>query len=148
MSKRVRLYCLLLALLLGGSALSTLHAEQVKKTERVKTDQAKPVQHIVLLWLKDAGNPSGVAQVIAASHKLADIPGVDDLTVGPALPSERQLVDDSFDVAITMHFASPRAMDHYLASEPHRQIVAAEIKPLLSKIVVYDMTPQPATNRL
>ena len=58
------------------------------------------IVHVVLVWLKQPGNTEHRHQIIEASRAFREIPGVVELRVGPPLPSERPVVDDSFDVAI------------------------------------------------
>lgn len=101
------------------------------------------VQHIVLAWLKKPGNETDRAKIIAAAKDLkARIPEVKSLEVGPVLPSDREVVDDSFDVALVMRFDSKEAMQTYEKSPIHVQAVKDTLKPLTAKIVVYDFAAQ------
>jgi len=49
-------------------------------------------------------------------------------------------VDDSFDVGILLTFPDRQTMNAYLTHPDHKQAVKNVLKPLVSKIVVYDFT--------
>ncbi|CAH0992424.1 hypothetical protein SIN8267_02544 [Sinobacterium norvegicum] len=96
------------------------------------------INHTVYLWLKQPGNVEHRQQIMAAAKQLAAIEGVESLTTGMVVSSDRTIVDDSFDVAISMEFSSEQQMNSYLINEQHVAIVAGQIQPLLASIVVYD----------
>jgi len=100
--------------------------------------QPQPVVHIVLLWLKQPGDSMQRQQLIQASQALRQIPGIRRLQLGEALPSERTIVDDSFDVALVFTFDDAAAMQRYLVHPLHKQIVKRDIKPLVSRIRAHD----------
>jgi len=102
------------------------------------------IEHVVLCWLKDHGNEAQRQKVIAESRKLAGIPGVLQVRVGEALPSERAIVDDSFDVGVIMSFGSVADMNGYITNKTHERIVKEKLSPLLAKIVVYDIIEKTA----
>lgn len=76
--------------------------------------------------------------MIDAAHGLADIPGVLEVHAGTVLPSGREIVDSSFDVAIIFTFPDRHAMDAYLKHPIHQQTLKDTIQPLVRKILVYD----------
>jgi hypothetical protein len=98
------------------------------------------VHHIVVCWLKDPGNANARQQLIDVSRSFQTLPGVIQVSAGPVLPSERGIVDSSFDVAIVMTFSSREALDAYLANPRHRQASQEVLRPLTSKVIVYDFT--------
>lgn len=101
------------------------------------------VEHIVLIWLKRPGNAADRATVIADARKLqAQIPQIQHLSVGPALPSARSIVDDSFDVGLVMSFASKADMDAYEQHPVYRRAMTAPMKPVVAKILVYDIVSE------
>jgi hypothetical protein len=122
--KRLVSYCLP-GLILVISAAHSANAEQ-------------GVVHIVLLWLKQGGNDQQREQLIEATRQLQRIPGVVTIRTGPVIASGRDIVDDSFDVGIYFYFDSVDDMQSYLEHPLHRQVVAEEIKPLVSRIRVHD----------
>ena len=102
-----------------------------------QVDQAK-VHHVVLCWLKDFGNKAQRVQIIEASKSFRAIPGVIDVRVGEVIESDRKIVDDSFDVAVTLSFADVDTMNAYLEHPLHGKTKKEVLLPLVKKIVVYD----------
>lgn len=98
------------------------------------------IHHIVLCWLKDSGNAEHRAAIIKTSKTFTEIPGVVDVDAGEVVMSDREIVDDSFDVAIAMTFASVEDMNAYIVHPRHKAAVKSALLPLVSRIVVYDFT--------
>jgi hypothetical protein len=102
--------------------------------------KAGGIEHIVLAWLKHPGNKEEQSKLVAAAKSLkADIKEVKSLAVGRALPSDRDVVDDSFDIALVMHFDSPEALASYEKNPVHVKAVTDTLKPLTAKILVHDI---------
>ena len=98
------------------------------------------IDHVVLAWLKKPGDKVDQAKVIAAAKSLkADIKGVKHLSVGRALPSDREVVDDSFDVALVMRFDSAADLASYEKDPIHVKAVTEILKPLTKKLRVHDI---------
>ena len=97
------------------------------------------VEHIVLVWLKNSGHQDDIKTVIDTTNELKEIDGILSLRVGTAISSERDIVDDSFDVGIVMTFGSIEAMKSYLVDPRHVERVDNILEPLLDKIIVYDV---------
>ena len=96
------------------------------------------VIHTVFLWLKQPGDVQHRQQLMLATNRLRAIPGVLDIHFGEKIESDRDIVDDSFDIGITMYFSSTQAMNEYLVHPLHHAVVEQEIRPLVDRIVVYD----------
>nr|VFJ43430.1 MAG: Stress responsive A/B Barrel Domain [Candidatus Kentron sp. DK]VFJ58740.1 MAG: Stress responsive A/B Barrel Domain [Candidatus Kentron sp. DK] len=96
------------------------------------------VNHVVLVWLKESGNPSHRRKIIAASRNLREIPGVLGVRAGEVVPSRRGIVDDSFDVGISITFASVRGMTEYIHHPRHARAVREVFRPLAARILIYD----------
>jgi len=96
------------------------------------------VHHVVLCWLKNAGDVEARDRVIEVSRSFADLPGVVSVSAGSALPSERATVDSSFDVAAVLVFDDRRAMESYLEHPEHKRALDQVLKPLVEKIAIYD----------
>lgn len=122
----------LLTSLLIAALLTGISACQDKPSE------APGVMHVVLVWLKQPGNAEHRAQIITGSKKLAAIPGVQDLQVGPAIPSEREVAMDDFDVALSLRFASEAELEAYLVHPLHKSIVKEEFVPIMDRFRVID----------
>ena len=97
------------------------------------------LQHVVLIWLKDAGNAEQRAKIIEVSKSFRDIPGVLDVQAGKAVASERDIVDDSFDVGILVVVPDERRLAEYLAHPIHQRAKNDVLLPLVEKILVYDI---------
>jgi len=100
--------------------------------------QESQVVHIVLIWLKESGNTEHIQQVVDITKQLKEIPEIQELRVGKSIPSDRKIVDDSFDVGLYMVFASKQDMENYLVHPQHQVAVKNSLKPLASKFLVYD----------
>lgn len=96
------------------------------------------VVHVVLIWLKEQGNQKHIQLVTDVSKQLREIPEIQELRVGKSIPSGREIVDDSFDVGLYMIFNSQESMQHYLEHAEHKNAVKTVLKPLASRIQVYD----------
>jgi len=101
---------------------------------------ADAVEHIVIVWLQDPGNTEQRARIISESQVLREIPGVTQLLAGGMLPSQRSIVDSSFDVALVVSLQDAAAMAGYLSHPLHVKLVEETLKPLVKKIQVYDFT--------
>ena len=66
------------------------------------------------------------------------ISGVQEMRVGEKILSERPIVDDSFDVGVYMVFNDKEALERYLVHPIHVDAVKSVLRPLSSKILVYD----------
>ena len=102
-------------------------------------DQPGRVQHVVLMWLKQPGDEGACAKLISAARSIRSIPGVLAIRAGRALPSERAVVDDSFDVALVMTFADAAALAAYDVHPDHVRVVQELLPELVARIVVYDL---------
>ena len=98
----------------------------------------KQIRHVVLVWLNQSGNKAVRQQFINNSKTLSSLPGVIERHVGVAMPSNSKIVDDSFDVAITVTLTDQAALAAYLNDPQHKKVVALN-KPLLSKIIAYNI---------
>jgi hypothetical protein len=96
------------------------------------------IQHLVIVWLKDPGNEDHRQAIIDVSLSFRDIPGVLHVSAGRMVPSERSIVDSSFDVGILITLADQAALDAYLPNPLHVTAVQEVIRPLVERYIVYD----------
>ena len=101
-------------------------------------DAGGRIVHVVLVWLNEPGNAAHRARIVDATREFAAIPGVGEINVGEPIPGTRATVDDSFDVGLTITFASRQALSNYLAHPAHRAAQRTLLRPLVRKAVVYD----------
>jgi hypothetical protein len=123
---------LLLATVLGGCS-KVLYAPMY---------QTGTVSHVVVCYLKNKGSDADRQRLIKAAADIRRIPGIYDIAVGTVLPSDRPVVVSDFDVAFVMTFRDKAALDAYEAHPDHVKAVNDILKPLTSKIVVYDIVNQ------
>jgi hypothetical protein len=96
------------------------------------------VHHVVICWLEQPGDADARKRLIEVSESFTSLPGVLQVTAGTVLPSDRGIVDSSFDVAIVMTFANRQALADYLQHPRHLQATQEVLRPLTSKVIVYD----------
>jgi hypothetical protein len=101
---------------------------------------SQPVEHVVIVWLKEPGNSAARNRIIEASQVLTEIPGVLSLRAGTVIASERPIVDSSFDVALVISFTDRAALAAYLGHPLHVELVETVLKPLVARIQVYDFS--------
>ena len=108
----------------------------------VFAEENKKVTHVVMVWLKEPGNEQQRAAFIKASKQLNDLPGIINRHVGIVMPSDRKIVDDTFDVAVSVTMESEEALQAYLKNPKHKKILHDKIKPLINRSVAYDFISQ------
>ena len=104
-----------------------------------ETREAKRIHHFVLCWLKEPGNLDHQKEIIEASKNFSGIPGVLEVRAGTAVPSARDIVDDSFDVGILIVVKEKDALNSYLKHPLHQRAKKEILLPLVDKILVYDL---------
>jgi hypothetical protein len=93
--------------------------------------------HVVIFWT-DPGKPDAPGELIAAAKKyLTSIPGILNFHVGRMASSHRDVVDQTYQVALNIQFQSKQAQDEYQAHPQHLEFVK-QCKPLFAKLVIYD----------
>ncbi len=96
------------------------------------------VSHVVVVWLKEPGNAQMREQFINASRTLENVPGVVARHVSAAISSDRSIVDDTFDVAVTVTFENAKALENYMHSKKHKSMLKDKLKPIVNRVVVYN----------
>jgi len=121
------------------SVLATLVVLAAAATS-CRTPRAAPagVEHVVVVWLRQPGDAAARQRIIEASKAFEAIPGVLAVRVGTALPSDRPVVDDSFDVALVVSLRDRDALATYLEHPLHKAAVEEVLRPLVARFVVYD----------
>ena len=98
----------------------------------------KVIHHVVLCWLKEPGNAEHRQQIAEATESFRGIPGVLAARSGQVIPSDRSIVDDSFDVGILILVPDDKRLTEYLEHPIHQKAKEDVLLPLVEKIVVYD----------
>ena len=94
--------------------------------------------HLVICWLDEALKNDEIDMVLRETKQLESIPGVQEFSVGRAIQSDRDVVDDSFTFAIAMKFRNLEEMEAYLQHDIHVRYVQDILKQRASRITVYD----------
>ena len=63
--------------------------------------------------------------------------------VGTSLPSDRPVVDTSYDLAAIITFSSEQAYRSYLVNPLHLKAYNDELLPLVRRIQIYDIATAP-----
>ena len=101
---------------------------------------SRSIDHVVIVWLKRPGNADDKARLVTASKDIAArVPQIRRLTWGTAVPSNRPIVEDSFDLALIMEFASRDDLEAYLDRPEHIRATKDVLRPLASRVMVYDI---------
>ena len=96
------------------------------------------LHHVVICWLKEPGNDQHRQQIVEVSKSFRNIPGVLEVRAGQVVASDREIVDDSFDVAILVIVPDQKRLAEYLAHPVHQKAKKDALIPLVDKIIVYD----------
>ena len=67
-----------------------------------------------------------------------DIPGVLNAEAGQVIMSDREIVDDSFDVGILIVTKNQKDLQKYLDHPIHQKAKKEVLLPLVERILVYD----------
>ena len=103
-----------------------------------KPPKENVIHHVVLCWLKEPGNEVHRRQIVEATESFRKIPGVLAARSGQVIPSDRAIVDDSFDVGILILVPDDKRLTEYLQHPIHQKAKKEILLPLVEKIVVYD----------
>jgi hypothetical protein len=130
-----------IAFLLAALAIAPL----VQAEERpANTVEGKKYHHVVVIWLKQHGDPEARQKYIEGSKRLSKLPGVLNYDIGSAAEIKRDKpslsVDDSFDVAVSATFDSKESLENYSKHPEHHKVIQEVLKPLVDRYKVYDFT--------
>ena len=124
----------LLLILLSGCFSASVQVGEVEK----KAENESRLNHIVLCWLKEPGNPQNISKIIRMTQSFEKIPGVLEARAGVVVPSDRKVVDDSFDIGILIVVRDQDALQEYLDHPIHQKAKEETLLPLVEKVLVYD----------
>lgn len=94
--------------------------------------------HVVIFWTNPE-KPTAVEELIAGAEKyLREIPGILNFHVGRMSPSPREVVEQSYQVALNLQFASRSAEEAYQVHPMHIEFVEKAFKPNCVKVLIYD----------
>jgi hypothetical protein len=130
-------------LALSAAVFVALLSSGACATHRAPEGERRPVSHVVLFWLNDPSDRQGWSRMEEACLSFRSIPGVESVAVGRALPSDRPVVDSSFDLGVVITFRNPEALGRYLKNPIHQEALKTLVKPLVKRMQVYDIAATP-----
>jgi hypothetical protein len=96
------------------------------------------LSHVVIFWT-DPSKPDAADQLIAGANQyLREIPGVVSFHVGRMSPSHREIVDQSYQVALNLIFHSKAEEEAYQIHPSHIEFVENSFKPNCVRALIYD----------
>lgn len=104
--------------------------------------EAHKIHHVVIVWLKQHGDSTVQQQYINASLAFAELPGVEQYTVGTPAAIQRERInpalDESYDLAITSTYRSQQDYERFLKHPDYVKVAQEVLKPLVEKYKIYD----------
>lgn len=133
---KFHLSLLFAALCFTGCSSKSFKLEKGEESEKPQ-EQAR-LYHVVLCWLKEPGNETHRKQIIEITKTFQKIPGVIEAQAGEVVMSDRDIVDDSYDVGILIVTKNENELQKYLDHPIHQKAKKDVLVPLVDKILVYD----------
>lgn len=96
------------------------------------------LSHIVVFWTNPDVPDAEQRLIEGARRHLRNIPGVLSFHVGRMVPSDRPVVEQSYQVALNLTFADKAAEQAYQVHPEHVAFVENVFKPNCSRVVIYD----------
>ena len=94
--------------------------------------------HVVIFWTKSEIPNSTDALIAGAEKYLRPIPGVRSFHIGKMMKSHRDVVDQTYQVALNLIFQDKKTQDDYQTHPLHVEFVEKVFKQVCNKVVVYD----------
>jgi hypothetical protein len=96
------------------------------------------LSHVVIFWTKPEV-PNAADELIAGAEKyLRPIPLAKSFHVGRMVKSHRDVVDQSYQVALNLQFDGKPQEEEYQVHPLHLEFVEKAFKPNCSRAVIYD----------
>jgi len=137
-NKSIFLISLFLSIFLFLSGCYTVHFKDGSISRGENATEEKRLYHVVLCWLKEPGDEMHRKQIIEISKTFQKIPGVIEAQAGEVVMSDRDIVDDSYDVGILIVTKNENELQKYLDHPIHQKAKKDVLVPLVDKILVYD----------
>ena len=94
--------------------------------------------HIVIFWTRPE-QPNAANELIAGANEyLRPIPGVLHFHVGKMVPSPREVVNQTYQVALNIMFPDKQAQDDYQTHPRHVEFVEKVFKKVCERVAVFD----------
>lgn len=111
-------------------------------TELTELKQQKDYEpgliHSVFFWLKEDLSEADQTAFLAGVESLRGVESVKEMFIGPVAPTEaRGVVDNSFSIALIVHFDDVAGQDAYQIAPLHTKFIA-DHQDKWTKVIVYD----------
>ncbi len=94
--------------------------------------------HVVIFWTKPE-IPDATEKLLAGAEQyLRPIPGLKSFHVGRMVKSHREIVDQTYQIALSLQFENKEAEAAYQIHPLHLQFVEKAFKPNCARAVIYD----------
>jgi hypothetical protein len=94
--------------------------------------------HVVIFWTKQDVPNATEALIAGAEQYIRPIPGIRLFHVGKMVGSHRDVVDQSYQVALNLTFDTKQAQDDYQVHPSHIDFVEKVFKVNCARAVIYD----------
>lgn len=96
------------------------------------------LSHVVIFWTNPQVPNAAEALIAGAEKYLRPIPLVKSFHVGRMVPSHRDVVEQSYQVALNLQFDGKAQEEEYQVHPLHLDFVEKAFKPNCLKAVIYD----------
>ena len=96
------------------------------------------LSHVVIFWT-DPAKPGAADELVAGAEQyLRPIPGVLSFHIGRMVPSHRDVVDQTYQVALNLQFADKAQEEAYQVHPLHLEFVEKSFRPNCIKAQIFD----------
>ena len=96
------------------------------------------LSHVVIFWTKPEVPHAADALIAGAEKYLRPIPLALSLHIGRMVPSHREVVEQSYQVALHLLFADKAAEEAYQVHPLHLDFVEKAFKPYCQRATIFD----------
>jgi hypothetical protein len=94
--------------------------------------------HVVIFWTKPEIPNAADALIAGAEEYLRPIPGIVNFHVGRMVGSHRDVVDQTYQVALNLVFETKQQQDDYQTHPLHLEFVEKAFRPNCARALIYD----------
>ncbi|HUV13983.1 MAG TPA: Dabb family protein [Acidobacteriota bacterium] len=124
----------------SGGLLAEPVSSKAGSHEGARVESGQRFIHTVLFWLKDGTTDSKKKALIKdCKDLLGSIATVKYLAAGEPAGTPREVVDNSFDVGLVVHFEDSTGHDVYQTAEKHLEFIERN-NDIWERVQVYDIT--------
>ena len=106
------------------------------------SERDKKITHVIIVWLNKSGDAVQRQKFLDVSRKLNNSPGIINRHVGVVKRDGGHAVDTSYDVAVSVTLENQQAMDAYMNSPLHQQVIKKQLLPIVRKMITYNFSSQ------